>query len=268
MKIKDIIDLNKQKDKRILAIYLVWLSINIILLAVGQSLATGGSAEGFFPFYNATKDYFYPDGRLSIFLAYDFSEFMVYSLIPVICYTAYKLLVPSSNEIEALSNRYKRKNKSEVGFRNKSLVSYTRPEGWLLILILALAFFNPLMSTYYINTSYQQLSGFFDQYSGVKHLFYIDTTFSLILMVLSINAGNALWLIKYEAVKKTKQYLLFFLGYSGVSIFLPFIFEIPFETNDILIQEGIKTAGSSLLYFIIWYSYLNMSYRVNATYRT
>ena len=138
--------------------------------------------------------------------------------------------------------------------------------GWLLLLCIALTIISPLRSIYSFVTSYYDSAILFDQYPGIKNIFYIDGFLSAILMILSIRAGSALWTIKPGAVSIAKNFLLIFLGYSVIAIFLPFTAGLPSEANSAMIIEGVKNIFQSLIFFGIWYSYLNVSKRVKATY--
>ena len=140
--------------------------------------------------------------------------------------------------------------------------------GWLLLLCFALTIGSPLRTLYNFITSYNETVALFDLFPGLKNLFYIDGCLSAVLMILSIRAGIALWTIKEGAVKTAKNYLLIFLGYSVIAIFLPFVAGLPSEANDVMIPEVIKSTVQSLVFFGIWYSYLNTSKRVKATYNS
>lgn len=140
--------------------------------------------------------------------------------------------------------------------------------GWLLLLCFALTIGSPLGILYNLITSYDETSTLFDLYPGLQNLLYIDGFLSTVLMLLSIRAGIALWTIKPNAVKTAKNYFWIFLGYSVVAIFLPFIAGLPSEVNVATIPEVIKGFVHSLVYFGIWYSYLDVSKRVKATYNS
>lgn len=149
---------------------------------------------------------------------------------------------------------------------NEQVQTYQSVGGWLLLLCLALTIFSPLRSVYNLATAYNETLPFFDEYPGLKMLFYVDGLLSLILMILSVRAGIALWTIKPGAVKIAKNYLLIFLGYSLIAIFLPFLAGLPSVANEAMIPEVAKGAIQALIYFGVWYSYLNVSKRVKATY--
>ena len=142
--------------------------------------------------------------------------------------------------------------------------------GWLLVLCLALTIIAPLTSLYSLITTYNeisQISGIFEVFPGLKTVLYIDGFLSVVLMILCVRAGLALWTIKPNAVKIAKNYLLIFLGYSVVAIFLPYIVGLPTELTNAMIPETIRESIRSFIFFGIWYTYLNVSERVKATYR-
>ncbi len=151
---------------------------------------------------------------------------------------------------------------------NERLEKYRGVGGWLSLLCFALTIGSPLKTLYSLITSYTETSLYYNQFPGLLILLYIDGFLSVILMVLSIRAGIALWSIKPGAVNIAKNYLLIFLGYSVIAVFLPFTVGLPSEANDIIIPLAAKGAIRSLLFFGIWYSYLNVSKRVKATYKS
>ena len=138
--------------------------------------------------------------------------------------------------------------------------------GWLLLLCCALTIISPIRTIYNLITSYNETAPLFDLYPGLKYLIYIDSLLSLILMSFSIRAGITLWTIKPNAVKIAKNYFLGFMAYSVIAIFLPLIAGLPSEANEAMIPEIIKGFVQSLIFFGIWYSYLNISKRVKTTY--
>jgi hypothetical protein len=151
--------------------------------------------------------------------------------------------------------------------RNKQLAEYQSVGGWLLLLCIGLTIGSPLRTLYNLISSYNEIHQLFDIFPGLKNLLYVDGLLSIILMALSIRAGIALWSIKPGAVKIAKNYLLIFLGYSLLSVFLPFTAGLPSEANDVMMAEVVKGLIQSLVFFGVWYSYLNVSERVKATYK-
>lgn len=95
---------------------------------------------------------------------------------------------------------------------------------------------------------------------------YVDLILSIGLMAFSIYAGIALWRVKTNAVNIAKNYLKAFLFYNIISSILPFIAGLPSSVNSAIVGQVIKNGIRSLIFFSIWYSYLNNSKRVLATY--
>jgi hypothetical protein len=153
-------------------------------------------------------------------------------------------------------------------FKNEPLERYKSVGGWLLLLCFALTIGTPLRTLFNLITSYRETSPYFDLFPGLQNLLYIDGFVSIVLIILSIRAGIALIRIKPGAVKTAKNYLLIFLGYSVIAVFLPFTAGLPSEANDAMIPEIAKSAVQSLFFFGIWYWYLNVSKRVEATYKS
>lgn len=153
-----------------------------------------------------------------------------------------------------------------TNYNNEHSDKYNGVGGWLLLLCIVLTIASPLRTLYNLVSSYNELSPAFDLFPGIQNLFYIDLILSVFITVLSIRAGIALWRIKPNAVKTAKTYFWFFLGYSVIAAFLPFTAGLPSVANEAMIPEVIKIMIQSLIYFGVWYGYLSLSKRVQATY--
>jgi hypothetical protein len=138
--------------------------------------------------------------------------------------------------------------------------------GWLLLLCLGLTVFSPLITLVSLATSYSVSSQYFDRFHGLLVITVVDTLLSAGLMVFSVYAGVGLWSIRPGAVRTAKRYLLWFLGYHAVAAILPFTAGLPSAANDAMIAQVLKDTVKGVVYFAIWYSYLNRSERVRATY--
>ncbi len=90
MKGKDFFSLGNRFDRMALAIYLIWVLLNILLLIIG--LTTGASNDHviFFPFYSTLYG--------SYIDAYDFSEFTFYVIAPVFIFIVIKLIQSGKSE--------------------------------------------------------------------------------------------------------------------------------------------------------------------------
>lgn len=153
-------------------------------------------------------------------------------------------------------------------YRNEQLQKYKGVKGWLLVLCLALTVFSPLVSIINLSSGYYMTSDFFPAFPGVEKIFYLDSLLSLIMIILGVRAGLALWTVKPGAVKTAKTYFLILLAYSVVAAALPFMAGLPSEVNYAMLPEMVVGLLQSLIFFRIWFSYLNRSKRVRATYST
>ncbi|PYV92332.1 MAG: hypothetical protein DMG05_04840 [Acidobacteria bacterium] len=138
--------------------------------------------------------------------------------------------------------------------------------GWLLFFCLGLTVFNPLMSLFSLAGSYRESAPYFSQFPGLLVVTGLDTVLSLGLTVFSIYAGASLWRLRPGAVQTAKRYFLWFLAYQAVAIVLPFMAALPSAPDETMIAQTVKGAFRGIIYVIIWYSYLNKSERVRATY--
>lgn len=143
---------------------------------------------------------------------------------------------------------------------------YTRVGGWLLLLCIVLTILSPLRTFINLVYSYSVTAPYFGYYPELKTLFIIDGVLSTALMAFCIRAGIALWTIKSGAVKMTKKFLILFLCYAGISVILPFMVGLSEEEANEMVPEVVKSLAQALIFFGIWYSYLNVSKRVKATY--
>jgi hypothetical protein len=89
--------------------------------------------------------------------------------------------------------------------------------GWLLLLCFGLTIGAPARTLYNLFSSYNETSQYAELFPGLLNIIYIDSIISVLLMVLSVRAGLALWTIKPGAVKTAKNYFLFFLGYAVIA---------------------------------------------------
>ena len=94
----------------------------------------------------------------------------------------------------------------------------------------------------------------------------IDAVLSLGIAGFGMFAGIQLWRIRPGAVQAAKKYLYCALGYHVIGIGLPWIAGLPPEDTKPMIVAGIRDTMRGLIHFAIWFSYLNKSKRVRATY--
>ena len=151
-------------------------------------------------------------------------------------------------------------------YRNEQLKKYSGVRSWLLVLCIVLTLGIPIKTLYNLIIMYQDSHKYFQLLPNLAIYFYIDIVLSLIIIVLSIRAGIALWTIKPRAVKTAKNYLFLYLCYAVISLFLPIIVGIYTKINEALIIEIILSGLQALIFFSICYVYLNVSNRVKVTY--
>jgi ribosomal protein L37AE/L43A len=132
--------------------------------------------------------------------------------------------------------------------------------GWLVLFILSLIVFSPILTTIKLIKEFEEL--------GLVLATVLDAAISIALMSFGIYAGVRLWKVKPNAVRIAKRYLIAVFIYSGVLLLLIVLGSIYTPTDEKTSSQEIGTVGRSLLYVIIWYSYLEKSKRVAATYAT
>lgn len=138
--------------------------------------------------------------------------------------------------------------------------------GWLLLFCLSLTFFNPLLSMRNLVAGYQGLQPYFQQIPNLLIFAILHSLFSLGVIGWGIYAGAKLWRVRLNAVTIAKSYLLGLIGYAILSTFLPFVTGLPGEVAKTLSIGTVKVIPSTLVYMAIWYTYLNKSKRVKATF--
>lgn len=151
-------------------------------------------------------------------------------------------------------------------YRNEQLKKYSGVRSWLLLLCVIITIGVPLHTLYNLFTSYQVSFQYFQISPNFERYFYIDLVLSLIIIALSLRAGIALWTLKSGAVRTAQKYLFILLIYTVITVFLPITVGIYTEVNELLIIEIIMSCLQSIVFFGVWYSYLNVSTRVKATY--
>lgn len=138
--------------------------------------------------------------------------------------------------------------------------------GWLLLFCLGLTIFTPLLTLVMLAVSFNSASSLAGQYPGLMRVTLADSVLSAGLCAFSIYAGVQLWKIRPNAVRTAKRYLLASLLYSFVAAALPFFAGLPSMADDELAGQAVMTVVRGLLYYGVWYSYLERSKRVEATY--
>ncbi|MBN1384163.1 MAG: trypsin-like peptidase domain-containing protein [Elusimicrobia bacterium] len=150
---------------------------------------------------------------------------------------------PSEETISQTKKTYQESKKIEENLKYKDV------GGWLLFFCISLTIINPLYNLVEIINMLKSFTVFV----------FIGSIFDIGLSIYGIYAGMSLWKIRPHAVKTAKRFLLVSLIYVvSITVLLIIL--------GIINEEFIKIATRSVVYFIIWYSYLSKSKRVKETY--
>ncbi|MCI0487267.1 MAG: DUF2569 family protein [Blastocatellia bacterium] len=148
--------------------------------------------------------------------------------------------------------------------------AYQGVRGWLLLLCISLTVINPLVTLLGTAMSFNSGISFSRLPPGFAFFIAIDTLFGLGFMVFSIYAGIALWMVKPNAVSVAQRYLFALLIYS--ILFIPLLLVVNLAADfsgrvfTKLLEGSVMSVFRTLIYFLVWNSYLNKSKRVKATY--
>ncbi|MCL2760809.1 MAG: hypothetical protein FWD70_04080 [Desulfuromonadales bacterium] len=156
-------------------------------------------------------------------------------------------------------------------------------KGWLLLLCIIFAIISPVVtvdytlgslfrsngeySILYVTTGYILSNFLSGKVNGL--FFYVALFLDIVLMILSIRAGIALWAVKPKAVATAKNYLFIYLGYSVIAaILLLFagLSNLPYFPYPVTITIAVAYFMRAIIFFAVCFSYLTYSKRVAATY--
>ena len=159
-------------------------------------------------------------------------------------------------------NRYRQ----DVEINHNYVPQYYGVRGWLLLFCMSLTIFSPLYSAYTLFVSYEELSPLFKTYPVLENLVTVDIYLSIGLMIFSIYAGSSLWNIKPRAVEIAKIFLKVFLIYTIIGSIFPFMAGLPSAANEAIVFGAITVILRSIIYYAVWFTFLEKSKRVKATY--
>ena len=143
---------------------------------------------------------------------------------------------------------------------------YNQIGGWLYLLCFLLIFGSPIRNIFVIYKEFAEAGSYFKEVKGLESFVYLESIAIGIVMVLSIWSGISLVLIKPNAVKITKFYLILFLIHGLIQNVFPTIAGLDEDfTKGMEYQMKVNTV-SAILVFLIWFIYLSVSDRVKETY--
>jgi len=138
--------------------------------------------------------------------------------------------------------------------------------GWLLILCLNTTILDPLTMFLTVFLVASATKPFFGEHPDLLRLCLASGILRLALAVFSVYAGVALWKIAPGAVSIAKKYFLAVVLYAVVASFLPVLVGLPRESYEEMAGQSLVNSFLTMAYAIAWYSYLQRSRRVKATY--
>ena len=143
---------------------------------------------------------------------------------------------------------------------------YRGVRGWLLILCLNVAIFDPLTMLLTIFLVTNATKPYFGEHPELLRLCLASGICRLALAVFSVYAGMALWKVVPGAVSIAKKYLMAVVLYSVVASLLPVVAGVPQESYQEFAGQTLFNSLLTMSYAIAWYLYLQRSKRVKATY--
>jgi Protein of unknown function (DUF2569) len=135
--------------------------------------------------------------------------------------------------------------------------------GWLLFFIFTLTILAPAAHVYVVYNLWKRYDT--TPSSLLFNVIAVDWSMRAILIVLGIYAGIRLWLMKSGAPLVAKAYLVGLFGQQVQILLMQFWIASKVGT-PVNIDRVIVGPLRSVIYILIWYSYLNKSKRVAATY--
>jgi hypothetical protein len=82
------------KHKKLIGIYIIWLTVHLIFLITSKSWRLEGYTEYSYQY----AEQFWPLGTNKLSATYDISEFIIYSIVPVALIIAINFIFPKNKE--------------------------------------------------------------------------------------------------------------------------------------------------------------------------
>jgi hypothetical protein len=146
---------------------------------------------------------------------------------------------------------------------------YKGVKGWLLFFCITLTVLNPLVTIATLPSSLD--SRVFDLMPGSRTALMVDVVLSVVVAGFGVYAGICLWRVAPGAVKKAKIFLWCHLANVAVDAYIAtavvsFIRSTPGLPSTANFADVVRGIMQGVAYVVFWYSYLNLSKRVMATY--
>ena len=183
-------------------------------------------------------------------------------------------LVRLSADISQLKQAAQRALASEIsrrGLKDQPPIAEEKKQyqgvgGWLTLFILGLTVFGPILTIVNLFKEFDQFAHQAATSNAVLAGLIFDIVFTVALMSFGVYAGVRLLKVKPNAVRIAKRYLVLYFLYSVLMIALQIFGSIANPPQAEQVTSEISPPLRSIIYVIIWYSYLGKSKRVAATY--
>jgi len=128
-------------------------------------------------------------------------------------------------------------------------------------------FLTPFVGIYNLINDYQNASSDFDYIPGLRLFMIVESILRAFVILFGILAGASILSLWNEAIRITKAYLISFLCSLVLGMALLFsLVEFPPDYYDLVLSKVAYETLTSLVYFIVWYLYINFSRRVRITF--
>lgn len=143
---------------------------------------------------------------------------------------------------------------------------YKGVRGWLLLLAISLTILDPIAIVLGVFGALYLPESNLEKYPEMLNFLLVSGGARLALAVFSIYAGVSLWRIQPGAPTIAKRYFQAATVYSALSLLLPRMVGLPDELHRQMAGASLVSSVTTLCYIAAWYTYLEKSKRVRATY--
>ena len=145
--------------------------------------------------------------------------------------------------------------------------------GWLLVFILTLVLFGPVARILHFKSGYHHNIELFSrsEHAYLQYGFYgIEELLGFAISGYGIFAGIQLWKKNPAGIEKAKRFMIAFLMFSVIDLAMGVNWVVLMghkgSVSRFISWQTVKPLLNSIVYTLIWYSYLEKSNRVLMTY--
>jgi len=151
---------------------------------------------------------------------------------------------------------------------SESDLSLAGVRGWLLFFCINLVILSPVVSLIFLYVGYNGIGEYAYLFPRLVPVATIDSVATVAIVLFGIYTGVGLWRVRDGAVRVAKTYLIVNLAYGFAGVILQIVSIYPLEIDSSYFSDMAQSAVRATIFTAIWYSYLNRSRRVHATYGT